>query len=568
MESTVEFAAQHPPLKVNLDALCRLAPGAAAAIARADLPDSAQPAIARDGERTFLFRAEDGRSRWLGGSSVPGVRAEALIDAFDVGTGNVLLEGIGQGAELRRLLAKLAPYQAVFVVEENPGAARLVLGLADYSEAIAAGRLVVLAGDRLWEQYEAFFEANPGYLCPDRILSWPSYRAVQATALAQGVAQRNAAIETRRIALLRGREEARQVSPAATIAIVTNVTEPSTLGVVARLRSAASRLGYTPLVVAPDSPRIMHPAAAESTLQRAAPRRTILLDVAPGGLPFRLADGPASILCTHLQPLSDSWLTGLPGEVGLFVRTPEQREAAIHSGRDPARVHVLGPAADGGIVTRAGGDPTRIAAMVSGRDTSPESVGLHLASHVQIWRKAAELIADRVDTYARGDAEAILRRAQDALGMHIESAQVRAALLERIQDHLGPAVVCEAYLATLRDAMLEVVVVAPGAPYPPAEVLIDLREAAPWRDEILDTMLAGGIVLRRCAPHSDDEPDAPIEAAIRSQWRPFRGRDDLLVTLRAILKEPGKLNAGGPEAAAAIRRGATWDNRLKSILAS
>ena len=138
----------------------------------------APPAVltaTRDGRMNFRINYADGHSAWFGQTSIPQVRAEALIEQFDAGTNNVLLPGIAEGTEAQLLLARLQPLQCVFVWESNPTNARLVLSLHDFAANLRRRRLVVLVCPLadLTSSLVAWLEAHPDQVCPARMLRWP-----------------------------------------------------------------------------------------------------------------------------------------------------------------------------------------------------------------------------------------------------------------------------------------------------------------------------------------------------------------------------------------------------------
>jgi hypothetical protein len=156
--------------RVDLD-LARLLVSALQAV---DGVRSARPALTRDGQWNYRLLGEDG-PMWLGRTSIPAIRAEALLAHFDTAGRSVLLPGAGNGLEARLLAERLGPRQAVFVWEQSEIPLILALRLHDFEELLLAQRLIfLLAGP---EQFGAtllrWLEAHPARPCPSRIFMWP-----------------------------------------------------------------------------------------------------------------------------------------------------------------------------------------------------------------------------------------------------------------------------------------------------------------------------------------------------------------------------------------------------------
>lgn len=163
-------------LQSNLDALRAADPPLAERLTDLDLsPFDPTFTRTRDGKSSFRLTRPGGQTEWLGRSSIPGVRAAALLEQFDPGQGNVLLPAFGEGTEVAELLKKLEAHRVVFVWEADLVTLRLAMALHDYATALRTGRLIILQcpAPELTEALADWLVAHPDRQCPARILRWP-----------------------------------------------------------------------------------------------------------------------------------------------------------------------------------------------------------------------------------------------------------------------------------------------------------------------------------------------------------------------------------------------------------
>src|SRR5687768_11777187 len=73
----------------------------------------------RDGLVNFRSRSN---GAWFGRTSIPLIRAEALLQQFQSGTANVLLPGIAAGTEAELLTQRLGRHRAIYVWEPDVSA--------------------------------------------------------------------------------------------------------------------------------------------------------------------------------------------------------------------------------------------------------------------------------------------------------------------------------------------------------------------------------------------------------------------------------------------------------------
>ncbi|GJQ26375.1 MAG: hypothetical protein HBSAPP02_14070 [Phycisphaerae bacterium] len=572
-------------LERQLTSLARRLPNSAGLLRGATLPASVRFVTGRDGAMTLCWQGADGTPAWLGRTTMPHARAEALVEAFAPGSGNVLLVGMGQGAEAALLLARLAPHQAVFVIEEDAARAALAICLHDFVADLERGRLLIFAGSAAWDDLHRFLLEQNGYLAPDRVLSWPHFShsdvheiSTRLTAISQDVAGQRAA---RRAALNSVLE---QVAPGQAgssasqrdrLVIASGAPSAAAWETASRLGEGASAAGAEVVTFVYDRPDAVHPLAMEERLASWRPSEIILLDSLPIALPYRLPPVSLAIMPTHGQALVPDWLGQVPAGAMLIARSARQQTAAVEAGFPAARI-VLCPPAAGVTAAQRGANPSGsspsgdstasrgIALLATSLSTSAAAAGLNLATHVKLYERAAALGAARVDTLKPADAESLLSRAERDLGFHLRSASVRGGLLERVARLLIPALVNEAYAAVVRSHEPQVACVAQGGVVPRAGLLVVLDPAESRVHAILDAMAMNACVAVR---QYDDTADAALGDAsgVTSQLIRFGSRAELAELLDRCQREPEAFAVRGAAAGAHVRAAHTWLHRFQSL---
>lgn len=177
-------------LSRNLDALRKVDVPLADRLAGLD-PADGHPRLlrTRDGQTNFRLSSPDGHEYWLGWTSIPAVRAGALIEQFNPGDGNILLPGVGEGTEIAILLTKLKQDRRVFVWEPDGMAVRLALALRDYAVNLSTGRLVLLAGPlaELSSMLAAWLHRHPGVAFPTRMMMLPWHTPAETAEIRSAV---------------------------------------------------------------------------------------------------------------------------------------------------------------------------------------------------------------------------------------------------------------------------------------------------------------------------------------------------------------------------------------------
>lgn len=411
----------------------------------------------RDAAPTYSWIESDRRTYWLGRTTMPTLRAPALVDAFHTGDGNVLLAGFGQGAEVDLLRRRLAPHQAVMVVEENAWAAECVLRLYDFSAELLQGRLLLFVGPDAWQGLERFLVEHDGYVEPLRILSWPWFDAPQVAEVSQRLSGINSRLAAHRAAEF-GVSVARKplAKPKAQkpiVAVLSTVADSRIRRASEVLEIAAESLGWASRRFVLQNPAVVHPIGIRRALDELAPSVCLLLDVTPAMLPYPLPEAPAFVLCAHAEPLSEQWLAQLGSNARLGVVNEMQRAQAVGCGVPDSNIMLVPPAAQAGLnagTRSARSDETNVLVIADRIDPSAEAAGLHLASHRRLWDAATAILTSQCDLFDDDQAAGVLAAAEKQCKIQLSSDDVRSGLMERIRRRLGPSVVCSEYLQALR----------------------------------------------------------------------------------------------------------------------
>jgi hypothetical protein len=579
-------------LDANIAALELFLPKSAERLREAKPPASVRAAAGRDGCPTFVWSGDAGHLCWLGRTSTPSISSPALVDAFQPGNRNVLLVGLGQGAEARLLLDQLARHQAVIVVEENAWAAALSLRLYDFSDDFRRRRLAIFVGSDAWNALQEFLLSSDGYLTPERVLSWPWFDAKAIAEASSRLLEINRRAAQHRTAAHNERRQSRittGVPPRSrSIALLSNIPQASVRHLADRLSAGVESLNRPCVRFTLDDPTMVHPFAVERALFETSPDILILLDAAPGALQYQLPPAPSIVLCAHRQALADKWVCELPQAVKVSVPTATQRRQIIDLGLNESRALLLPPAALPGLEQRERQGGRRILVLADGADISAEAVGLHLASHCQLWEASMAMVRENCDFYRDDQAAGILDSAERKLKIRLDSEEVRAGIVDRIRRILGPAVVREAYCMALAEADIDFDLLGHSwggnptlakfhrGPWPEPPhmrrildghgMVVSIEPSGCVRSAVLDALSARVAAAVRVHP-SDGTGDG-LSAVLDPEKHisRFQSRSELVTLAREFAQEPDDFHAQAAAAAAHILAGHTWTHRLQSIL--
>ena len=429
---------------------------------------------ARDGTASFRIGQEDGRRPWLGYTSVPSIVAATVAGKVDYRRGNLIVKGLGSGAEVAGMLERMPPYQAAFVVESDPLWLNLAFRLRDYSEALRSGRLVVLLGEDVVELLVRFYGEHPGYNPVEQTVMWAWLSERENHAFGGGVAAAMQGVQ--------GSVGEQSSGSAAGVAgvepggLVAKLASPERLRVANFTRvyglndcctsrdalAGLAGLGVVTDHLVLDRPGVVSYEAHRERLAGFGADLLLLVDMTRAEVPADLAGGMACV--TLVRQLGPGVLGGA-GALGprdyVFAATREQVGVLLESGYPEGRVLHLPLGANTTLFEPVVLEPEAAAdfgsdvAVVGHRPSiDPEDYQIKLSSHQQLWQAVIAEIRRGAGGYCRESAGRVLRRAQRC-GVEVQSDDLRLFLTELIEGSLGEAVVADVYCGALRRAQVD-----------------------------------------------------------------------------------------------------------------
>lgn len=522
-------------LRQNLTALEATAPRLASAVRRAPRPEG-EFCPSRDGLLTFRFAApleliapiigpiHKVPSRWLGACSTPRLMAETLLAPLTATPQSTILPSLLDGRAPLYLASRLPEPFALFVgVFETPATVRVILELFDYAPLITAGKLVLLAPE--WEGAEkplpvepssvalstepasfgdslvAFFERNPGYLAPSRIVRLPQI-APRFFAAFEGEVRsavgRIELLQIRRFARVQDRLAAPRLRPALgkrsptakatatkNIYFVSPRNDPTTMRRLREAVCAAQTLGHQAAFGGPFHPSSAHPLAWFPGPEATVPDTLIWLNgvepiVAEKMSPdvtqaaWLLPETPARLVesaVTSTMPLfagSKALLEKLdaiaPKSESRGPRrllTPPLREAMA----DTADVSGIADTAHKGtaaltdvnatVKPQAGDRRNRILVLGDWLPDSPEAVNLTLTSHIELYKALQTACARMAPHWSPSDAQRAVNMAEKSSGIHLSDSDLRRDFIALTRERIGPAAAAHWLVDQLRNQGLD-----------------------------------------------------------------------------------------------------------------
>jgi spore maturation protein CgeB len=456
----------------NLDALQEVDDDLAQKIAKLQTPCDYELAIAKDGSVSFLQITGNGKTEWLGNSSIPMIFSQANQERIDIGQSNMVMQGVGHGADVLATLKNMSPYQALFVVERDPVILHLAFQLRDFSHYLINRQLVILLGQSVSQVIDEFFQKNPGYLIIQKATVLPYYTQKKNHAFAQGV---NTAMETS-VAHLAGKvaqliDQQAQLDQNRSSDLFAKIDEIKVLHgattynemVISTAHMALNGLSDCSAIV--DDTQYDKPDQASNyaQLQRMInfwPHLVILVDALRGDVSPAL---PASVICVTLLRNPQERLlekehapAKLLGQKDLvFPATLEQLTALKQAGYPEEQISHLPLAANTRLYKpiALSQDDTKtyacdVALVASRVDTEAKSYGIQLPTHQKLWQAIVAEICDDAGKYHCGMAHRVLKRAQSC-GVEINEEELLDHFGKLIEDVLSDAILRDFYASFL-----------------------------------------------------------------------------------------------------------------------
>ena len=448
----------------NVGALESRDPQLARILETTPIPQHIQLARARDGSITYQIEIE-GKKRWLGYSSVPAISAAANAARVKIDGGNLAMSGIGHGLEAKLILEKLARHQALFALESDPLNLVLALGLRDFTEELADGRLILLLGEPVAALID-FFQNHPGYNAITQGVAWPWLTEQENHARLQPITAAMDAVMGRILTQIqkiqnqiaaadqaRSWEEVKQAlaEPARLVAL--NYGGPAWLGqycLTRDLLAGLAALGARSDWQAQFAAEAVSPLAQAQRIADRQPHLVLLADT------FRFDAGsplPEKSIClTLLSPGAKLPDLGKLGRFDLILpATAAQHEELLGAGIPAARLCESPPLVNTGIfrpLTLSAPEQAHYAAEVTiiaeRFATDPEAYEIRLPSHVRLWQEVIRLIEARPEEWRPELAPDYLHRAQ-ACGVQLREEALQTYFARIIRECLAPSVLLDCY---------------------------------------------------------------------------------------------------------------------------
>lgn len=445
----------------NLAALSARDAERAAALADAALPPAWRPVRALDGAAHWRMEAPDAPAAWLAQTAVPALRAAAQI-AAGPSLHNHLLSGVGSGCEFVRLLARLAPWQAVIALVDDPAALGAVLRIHPVDMEIRAGRLVFVRVPPATADADALAaaldQALRTLLAPTVLHRLPGCAADRWTIVEAACRQCATARQKDRDARLRAAVAASRAGAHAARerpAIGVFVLAPWTRSAERAARDAfdldaPEDRPFDLLGCIADTPTAADVSLHAGAIASAAPALSIFVGCAATSA----GSAPRGAVCRwHLRAADVPPAPEGPPVIHLAA-SPRVADALRGAGVESARIVEFQWAAPPrsalpayGAARPAADCPLLLVADLP-NDTDA-ACGIEQPTHRRIWSAAREAIAAAWDRDESPPAAEILRRAQNSAGMTIDDREIRGQMLRLIEDVLIPTVVLEKILRAL-----------------------------------------------------------------------------------------------------------------------
>lgn len=448
----------------NLAALRSLQPQLAGRLAELPIPATVQFVTGRDGHPTFLVPDSFGRLGWLGGSSMATISSEEQFGRWQPTGGNVVLPRILTGLELLGVASRLEPHCAIFVIEPDCLAIKLVLHLRDFAELLSSGRLILMhaeeQGSAVEQAFVDFFSCHPGYEMPLHMLTVPQ-SAPAATLEVQRRMERAAGrVQGLQAELIQGMAERldetyvnRPPDPqAGRVALVSAAAGPRSLHRAARMERGLQALRIDHVSCVPDRPDKCHLVARMRTILEFRPDVVLFSESHPGpGRRFIPRSLPVvcwySAAAQGIRPIENGAGTG-----DMFIAESARAAAELVSAGAAERcVRRTSPGADnaGCLYKKSAAAVVPVAVWCDLPDDRPESAEINLDSHRRLWQALQSAARREGVEYRDSKADSLLRQAEKTCGVAIQDSALREAFLQVLRTRIAQCAVAASVVKQL-----------------------------------------------------------------------------------------------------------------------
>ena len=462
-------------LAANLDALRQQDARATEAVAVAQGGECAVMAVANDGSVSFRVQGADGSREWLGRSSTPLISAEANVHRTDVSGANLAMNTLGNGADAEKLLRKMSSSQALFVIDGDALRINLVFQLRDFSEAIRAGRLVLLLADDVAGALVEFLGGHCGYGLVDRTVAWTWLSDQDNQVFANRVASamdsysKNLVATATKLLADRGNrpdqhaessQVAERLSPERIdelrVANILQAGTPVNYYSSRDILDGAAQLGASTDWIVPNRPDAVSNVAQIRRLDRLGCDLIVLTDLLRSHLGGTL---PASSVCVTLLRQGPGRIFEAADENGNrlgefdFICPARHKHAEMlrRAGYPEDRIILLPEAANTKLFSQT--EPSQddrprfrsdVALVADRSSTDPDKYEIHLPTHQQLLKTVCELISRDCGRYHRDLAGEYLSKAERC-GVTLNAEDLRQYFTELISNNLAETALYDTY---------------------------------------------------------------------------------------------------------------------------
>lgn len=419
------------------------------------LPAHWRGARGLDGAATWRLEPEGAAPIWLAGAAAPTVRAEGLLSAYSRGEKNPALTAIGAGAEIALLLTQLGPLRALYVFLEELLTAAAVLRCYNFSEALQAGRLILLSPTAPRERLERQLAQAPGLAPPGELLPLPGaapQRIDELKALCSDVLE---SIGRLRGAALRALAEQRGALelPTAPSALILSLSGDLALhALCSDLQVAAQEVGIAAREFSLRGPADVGPLARLERLRDF--RASMTLAVGRAAVPVNPPDGlllhwntDAYALCPLDEPRMHLAASPQIADALRAAGVADERLLDFYWALKSDEFPPPAPAPASPVVYLIGDVP----------NDTPEACGIDQTTHKLLWKTIAIEVESLWERETIGRAPRVLEIAERRCGVRLRDEAIRARFCRILQGVLIPAVSLRTIHRRLLDAGINVV---------------------------------------------------------------------------------------------------------------